>query len=111
MLENNNTKVLKFFLNVSFSVQEERLLERIELKQKHWKHKDGDWEVRKHFKEYLKVYNKIFTRCNKIPWHVIPSDKNWQKVYLIAEKVLKTLEGLEIEWPKLTSELFNKKQD
>jgi polyphosphate kinase 2 (PPK2 family) len=46
LLEHNNTKVLKFFMNVSKEAQEGRLMERIELKEKHWKHKDGDWDTR-----------------------------------------------------------------
>ena len=36
LLELNGTKVLKFFLNVSKKTQKERLMERIEVKEKHW---------------------------------------------------------------------------
>ena len=47
ILEHNDTRVLKFYLHVSPKTQEERLMERVELKEKHWKHKDSDWETRK----------------------------------------------------------------
>ncbi len=104
MLEANGTNVLKFFLNVSKEVQEERLLERIELKEKHWKHKDGDWDTREQFEEYLKVYQQLLTRCNEVPWHVAPSDKNWQKLYAVATVVLKALKGLDLQWPELVTE-------
>ena len=97
LIEHNNTKVLKFFLHVSKKVQEERLMERIELKEKHWKHKDGDWDTREKFDEYLVVYEKIINKCNDIPWHIVPADTNWQKLYFVADIVLKTMKGLDLE--------------
>ncbi len=105
-IEQNETKVLKFFLNVSKDAQKERLMERIELKEKHWKHKDGDWETREQFDNYLDVYEKIINTCNKIPWNIIPADTNWQKLYAVAEVVLKTLEELDLKWPELVTEKF-----
>ena len=106
LLENNDTKVLKFFMNVSKEAQKGRLMERIELKEKHWKHKDGDWDTREKFDEYLAVYEKIINTCNEIPWHIVPSDKNWQKLYFTAEIILKTLEEMDLKWPELISERF-----
>ena len=106
LLEDNDTTILKFFMNVSGEAQKGRLMERIELKEKHWKHKDGDWDTREKFDEYLAVYEKIINTCNTIPWHITPSDKNWQKLYYIADVVLKTLEGLDLKWPPLVTEKF-----
>lgn len=106
LVESNNTKVLKFFLHVSKEAQKERLMERIESKKKHWKHKDSDWDTREKFEQYLEVYEKVINRCNDIPWHIIPSDKNWQKSYSVAEVVYKTLKELELKWPELVSEKF-----
>lgn len=108
LIEQNNTRVLKFFLNVSKEAQKERLMERIELEEKHWKHKDGDWDTREKFDEYLKVYERIINTCNVIPWHIVPADKNWQKLYYVADVVLETLKKLELEWPELVSERFKK---
>jgi PPK2 family polyphosphate:nucleotide phosphotransferase len=106
LLEHNNTKVLKFFMNVSKEAQEGRLMERIELKEKHWKHKDGDWDTREKFDEYLEVYEKIINNCNEVPWHIVPSDKNWQKTWFVADVVLKTLEDMDLKWPELVTERF-----
>lgn len=106
MLEDHGTKVLKFFLNVSKKAQEERLMERIEMEEKHWKHKDGDWDTRAKFDQYMKVYEKILNRCNDVPWHVAPADKNWQKLYAVAAVVLKTLKELDLQWPALITERF-----
>jgi PPK2 family polyphosphate:nucleotide phosphotransferase len=108
MIEHNDTKVLKFFLNVSKEAQKKRLMERIELKEKHWKHKDGDWDTREQFDEYMAVYEKIINTCNEIPWHIAPADTNWQKLYSVADVVLKTLEELDLKWPELVTEKFAK---
>ncbi|MCX6333706.1 MAG: polyphosphate kinase [Bacteroidia bacterium] len=106
VLEQNNTKVLKFFLNVSMEAQKERLMERIEQEEKYWKHKDGDWDTREKFAEYMAVYEKILNTCNEIPWHIVPADKNWQKLYAVAVEVLKALELMDLQWPELISEKF-----
>lgn len=106
LLEHNNTKVLKFFLNVSKDAQKGRLMERIELREKHWKHKDGDWDTREKFDEYMAVYEKIINTCNVFPWHIVPSDKNWQKLFAVSEIILKTLEDMYLKWPKLVTERF-----
>lgn len=109
LLENNGTVILKFFMNVSMEAQKERLMERIELKEKHWKHKDGDWDTREKWDKYKEVYEKILNNCNTIPWHLVPSDKNWQKTYAVAEAVLKALEDLDLKWPELVTEKFKPK--
>jgi PPK2 family polyphosphate:nucleotide phosphotransferase len=106
LIESNNTRVLKFFLNVSKEAQKERLMERIESKKKHWKHKDGDWDTREKFDDYMEVYEKIINRCNDIPWHIVPADKNWQKTNYVAKVLLKTLKELDLKWPELVSEKF-----
>ena len=111
MLEDHGTKVLKFFLNVSKKAQEERLIERIEMEEKHWKHKDGDWDTRAKFDQYMKVYEKILNRCNDIPWTVVPADRNWQKLYAVATVVLKTLKELDLQWPALITERFREEAD
>lgn len=109
LLENNGTVILKFFMNVSMEAQKERLMERIDLKEKHWKHKDGDWDTREKWDKYKEVYEKILNNCNIIPWHLVPSDKNWQKTYAVAEAVLKALEDLDLKWPELVTEKFKLK--
>jgi PPK2 family polyphosphate:nucleotide phosphotransferase len=106
LIESNNTRVLKFFLNVSKETQKERLMERIESKKKHWKHKDGDWDTREKFDDYMEVYEKIINRCNDIPWHIVPADKNWQKTNYVAKVLLKTLKEFDLKWPELVSEKF-----
>jgi PPK2 family polyphosphate:nucleotide phosphotransferase len=102
----NNTIIVKFFLNVSKEAQKDRLMERVEDKKKHWKHKDGDWDTREKFGNYMEVYESIINKCDKIPWHIIPADKNWQKTYAAGEIILEELKKLDLKWPELESEKF-----
>ena len=105
-LEHNGTKVLKFYLHVSKGEQLERLQERIDIPEKQYKHKDGDWETREYWDSYMKEYQSIFEKCNDIPWHIIPSDQNWYKTNLITKKIIESFESMNLEWPALESEKF-----
>jgi len=108
LLADGGTKILKFYLHISKEEQLERLTERIENPEKHWKHNDGDWESRKKWDSYMKVYEDIFQKCNAIPWHIVPSDRNWVKVNTIAKVILKTLKEMDLKWPDLETEKFKR---
>lgn len=105
-LEKNGTKILKFYLHLTKERQEEKLMERVNKPEKHYKHSDGDWEVRKKWDEYMKVYEQIFEKCNVIPWHIIPSDENKEKANIISKIVIKTMKDMNLEYPPLDSQLF-----
>lgn len=107
LLLDNGTIVLKFYLHISKEEQLERLTERIENPEKYWKHNDGDWDSREKWNAYMDVYEKIFQKCNVTPWNIIPSNRNWYKVNLIAKHVLKTLEDLDPKWPNLDTDRFD----
>jgi len=104
----NGTHILKFYMCVSPEKQTERLNERITNLEKHWKHNDGDWDTLRKREQYLAVYQKIFERCNRVPWEVLPSDTNWQKTWVAAVHLLKALRSMQLEWPPLASERFGK---
>ncbi len=105
-LEENNTLVIKLYLNLSFEKQEEKLLERINNLDKHWKHSDGDWETRKSWSKFMNVYEQIFEKCNKIAWNIVPCDKNWTKNYAVSKILIAKLKEINPKYPKLVSENF-----
>lgn len=107
--EDNNTTVLKFYLHLSKERQLEKLKERIEVPEKNWKHKDGDWEQRKKWDDYMKAYEYAINKSS-IPWIIAPVDSRWYRNYFIAKEVLKTLKKLKMKLPGLDSELFPKKK-
>ncbi len=106
LLQESNTTILKFYLHVSKEKQRERLLERLQIRRKHYKHHDSDWTTREKFEEYQNVYERIINECNVVPWHIIPSDDKWLKTYEVAKVILKALKDMQLSWPKLESEIF-----
>lgn len=106
MLEASGTTIVKFYLNISKEKQEEKLIERINNPEKHWKHSDGDWETREQWDEFMKVYETVFEKCNVIPWDFIPCDENWQKIYAASKKIAETLKEMNPQFPPLKSEKF-----
>jgi PPK2 family polyphosphate:nucleotide phosphotransferase len=105
-LEANGTKILKFYLNISYEKQEVKLMERVNTKEKHWKHSDGDWETRERWDDFMVAYEKVFKKCDEIPWHIIPCDKNDVKLVHAAEIVVNTLKEMDPKYPNLVSERF-----
>lgn len=106
LLELNNTKIVKIYLHLSKEEQLERLNERISMSHKFWKHNDGDWDTRDRWEDFMKVYESIFEKCNSVPWHIVPTDQNWYKEYLIAKHVSEALKSLPLNYPELETERF-----
>ncbi len=101
LTEHNNTKILKFYLHISPKEQQERLTERTHDPRKMWKYNEKDFEEAKLWKLYMKYYEACFKQCNKIPWIIVPSDQNWYKEYLIAQKTVSALHALKMQYPGL----------
>lgn len=106
IIAHNNTIILKFCLNVSYEMQEERLKERMNVEHKFHKHSDGDWETRKEWDQYMKYYNECLTHTQKIaPWHIVPVDQNWYKEYYITKTIVEAMEKLPLSYPPLETTL------
>ncbi len=104
LLTQNNTIILKFYLHNSPDNQLQRLNERLEIKEKHFKHNDGDWDTREKRAAYLSVYEKIFKKCSTPKWTVVAADENWYKTYVISSMVLKAMQKLDLKWPDLQTD-------
>ena len=107
MLSENGTVILKFFLHVSRDEQKNRLRERVEDATKNWKFNANDLEERKLWDEYTVAYRDALARCSTewAPWYVVPADSNRARNYLIAKRIVETLEGLQLEYPKPKTDL------
>lgn len=100
LLQHSGTHLLKFYLHISPEEQKERLMERVTNPKKFWKHNDGDWETVKKWDIFMNAYQEVFEHCSETAWHIIPSDQNWYKEYLVAEKIVETLSKMKLEYPK-----------
>jgi PPK2 family polyphosphate:nucleotide phosphotransferase len=101
LMQHNNTHILKFYLHVSPEEQQERLGERLKDPTKMWKYNDNDFAEAKLWDIYMNMYEDAFANCNQPPWNIIPSDQNWYKEFLIANKVRDTLKNLDMQFPGL----------
>ena len=102
LLVESGTVVLKFYLHVSKEEQLIRLQERLSDKTKMWKHNDEDLKEREFWNNYMKAYEDVFNNCsNCAEWNIIPSDQNWYKEFLIAKKIVETLDSLKMKFPGL----------
>ena len=102
MLVDNGTVILKFFLNISKEEQKERLESRIENPSKHWKINESDFHERTYWDDYMHAYEIALQECSTdwAPWYIIPADKKWYRNLVITERIVETLEGMDMKYPK-----------
>lgn len=105
-LTRNGTVVLKFFLHVSKKEQKKRFLERLENPDKHWKFSEADLAERSHWDEYQQAFEDALsaTSTKWAPWYVIPADQKWASRTLIADIVTRSIQALDLEFPKVSEE-------
>jgi PPK2 family polyphosphate:nucleotide phosphotransferase len=102
LLTDTGTQVLKFYLHVSKKEQLLRLQERITDPTKKWKHSETDFKEREYWEDYMKAYESAFENCSgAASWNIVPADQNWYKEFVIAKKVMETLESLNMNYPGL----------
>jgi len=101
-LSNNGTKIVKFFLNVSKDEQKRRFLERIENPAKNWKLSPSDVKERAFWDDYQSAYEDVLSHTSTAhaPWYIVPADHKWFSRALIADVLVKTLESLDLAYPR-----------
>jgi PPK2 family polyphosphate:nucleotide phosphotransferase len=103
-LHANGTRIVKFFLHLSKDEQRNRFLARIDEPEKNWKFSLNDIEERKYWKRYMEVYGECLgaTSTEQSPWYVVPADDKENARLIVSRIVLETLEGLKMEFPKVS---------
>jgi PPK2 family polyphosphate:nucleotide phosphotransferase len=105
-LDRNGTKILKFFLNVSWDEQRNRFLRRIDNPDKNWKFSSGDIAERQFWNQYMDAFEDALTKTSTpwAPWHVIPADHKWITHALVGGIVVNAIESLDLSYPQATAE-------
>ncbi len=95
------TKVVKVMLHVSAATQHERLLERLDRPDKHWKFDPADVDERQRWDDYRRAYEVALERTNTevAPWHVVPADRKWYRNLAVALLLRETLAAMAPTWP------------
>jgi PPK2 family polyphosphate:nucleotide phosphotransferase len=101
LLAETGTVVLKFMLHIGFDEQRQRLQDRIDDPEKHWKFSLGDLEVRKQWPQYQKAYEDLLetTSTPWAPWTVVPANSKTHRNLMIATIVRDTLKALDLRFP------------
>jgi polyphosphate kinase 2 (PPK2 family) len=101
LLADSGTAILKCFLHISKDVQRQRLQARIDDPTKHWKFSLADIEARKLWDKYQLAYADalVATSIDYAPWYVIPADSKTHRNLMVAELMLRMLEGMKLEYP------------
>jgi len=101
LLAETGTVILKFMLHIGFDEQRQRLQDRIDDPDKHWKFSLGDLEVRKQWPAYQEAYQDLLeaTSTPWAPWTVVPANSKTHRNLMIATIVRDILKRLELRFP------------
>jgi PPK2 family polyphosphate:nucleotide phosphotransferase len=95
------TTMLKCFLHISYDMQRERLLARLDEPDKHWKFNPGDIDERALWGDYQAAYAEMLEKCSTphAPWYVVPSDDKAYRNWAVGELLRRTLRDLDPQYP------------
>lgn len=101
-LADEGITMVKVMLHISRQEQSERLMERLERPDKHWKFNPGDLDEREYWDDYQEAYQVALTRCSTqgAPWFVVPADRKWYARLAVQQLVLEHLRALDLQWPE-----------
>lgn len=93
--------LVKCFLHISADDQRERLQERLDNPEKHWKYNPGDLDERALWPQYQRAYEIALERCSTevAPWHIVPSGRKWYRNWAVATLLVEALRSLDLAWP------------
>lgn len=106
------TRVVKVMLHISPAEQKERLMERLERPEKHWKYNPGDVDERELWPKYMAAYQTVFERTSTehAPWYVVPADRKWYARLAVQHLLLEALEDIDPQWPAATFDVEAEKK-
>ncbi|MCJ7695196.1 MAG: polyphosphate kinase 2 family protein [Anaerolineaceae bacterium] len=101
LLAEEGTTILKFYLHIDLQEQAQRLLERVETPEKHWKFNPGDLDERQYWQDYQAAYEDVLNKTSTdfAPWLIVPSNKKWYRNLVIANVIVDKLKSLRMSYP------------
>lgn len=104
MLADEGTTILKFYLHISLAEQKERLQDRLDEPDKHWKFNPADLAERKLWPEYIAAYQEALSRTSTewAPWYIIPANRKWYRNLVISTIIIEKLQSLKMAYPEPT---------
>ena len=101
LLADEGTVIMKFFLNISWEEQKERMEARLADPKKNWKFDPEDLKNRERWTDYMAAYEDAIGRCSTkhAPWYIVPADHKWFRNWLVSDILARTLEKLDLKYP------------
>lgn len=97
-----DTTIIKVLLHIGRDEQKERLTERLDRPDKHWKFNPGDIDEREHWDDYQEAYQTVIDKCSTdvAPWYVVPADRKWFARLAVMNLLKEHLVELDPQWPE-----------
>jgi PPK2 family polyphosphate:nucleotide phosphotransferase len=107
MLSENHVHIVKFLLYISKEEQAKRFRQRIEDRHKNWKFSAADLKEREYWDQYIDAFEDVLRKCSTkwAPWYVIPANHKWFRNLAVSEILVHVLEGMDLKYPKPSSDL------
>jgi PPK2 family polyphosphate:nucleotide phosphotransferase len=101
MLSETGTTIVKIFLHISKDEQRQRLKDRLDNPEKHWKFDPEDLKQREFWNDYVRAYEAAIeaTNTDYAPWYVVPADSKPHRNLVIARILLETMKGMDLKFP------------
>lgn len=98
----SGTRIVKVMLHISPDEQKQRLMDRLDRADKHWKYNPGDVDERLRWAEYMAAYQTAIERTDgpHAPWHVVPANHKWYARLAVQELLIAALEDIDPQWPQ-----------
>jgi len=102
LLASNNTRVIKFMLNVTPEYQLDRFKRRLDNPGKNWKFNPGDLVERKSWTDYMVAFESAMGHCAtpEAPWYVVPAENRRFRDFMIASIVRDKLLEMNPQYPE-----------
>jgi PPK2 family polyphosphate:nucleotide phosphotransferase len=99
----SGTRVVKVMTHISKDEQKERLRQRLERPDKHYKYNPGDVDERARWDDYMEAYQVALARTStrNAPWYVVPANKKWYARYAVQQLLLEAFSDMNPTWPDM----------
>lgn len=107
LLTDSGVQLIKIFLHISPEFQLEKIRERLNNPEKLWKFDLSDLQERRYWDQYAAAYEDAFrhTATKRCPWYIVPANERWFRDYLVLRIILRSLEKLDLSYPKASIEV------
>lgn len=107
ILAQEGTTILKFYLHIDKDEQKQRLQDRLDEADKHWKFNPADLKERKLWDFYMQAYQDVLSKTSTLwaPWYIVPANHKWYRNLVVANTLVETLKGLDMHYPQAADDL------